>query len=131
LPGETPDVIPEGFTRLLLAASEVPRVAGTHVGPLEISLEHPHEIVPVVDLSRRKILELGSSGVGEEQGELSDDDPVIGGPAQLTRQAEISEPKFGFGLAVVLGESRGRAKTNREYCLADSLTEDPRARRLG
>jgi hypothetical protein len=26
--GETPDVIPEGFTRLLLAASEVPRVAG-------------------------------------------------------------------------------------------------------
>jgi hypothetical protein len=38
---------------------------------------------------------------------LSNDDPVIGGPAQLTSQAEVSEPKFGFGLAVILGKSRG------------------------
>jgi hypothetical protein len=102
-----------------------------HVGPLEVSLEHPHEIVPVVDLSRWKILESGSSGVREEQGELSNDDPVVGGPAQLTCQAEISKPKFGFGFAVVLGESRGRAKPSREYYLADSLTEDPRTRGLG
>jgi hypothetical protein len=63
LPGETPDVIPEGFTRLLLVASEVPRVAGVHVGPLEVSLEHPHEVVLVVDLSRWQIIEPGSSGV--------------------------------------------------------------------
>jgi hypothetical protein len=102
-----------------------------HVGPLEISLEHPHEIIPVVDLLRRKILEPGSSGVGKEQGELSDDDPVVGGPAQLTRQAEISEPKFRFGLAVVLGESRGRAKPSQECCLMDSFNEDPRTQRLG
>jgi hypothetical protein len=34
LPGEALDVIPEGFTRFLLAAPEVPRVAGAHVGPL-------------------------------------------------------------------------------------------------
>jgi hypothetical protein len=115
----------------LLATPEVPRVTGAHVASLEVSLEHPHEIVPVVDLSRWKILESGSSGVGEEQGELSDDDPVIGGPAQLTRQAEIGEPKFRFGLTVVLGESHGRAKLSREYRLVDSLTEDPRARRLG
>jgi hypothetical protein len=84
-----------------------------------------------MDLSRWKILEPGSSGVGEEQGELSDDDPVVGGSAQLTRQAEIGEPKFRFGFAVILGESRGRAKPSREYCLADCLTEDPRTRRLG
>jgi hypothetical protein len=63
LPGETPDVILEGFTWLLLAAPEVPRVAGAHVGPLEVSLEHPHEVVPVVDLSKWKILKPGSSGV--------------------------------------------------------------------
>jgi hypothetical protein len=131
LPGEAPDVIPEGFTRFLLATPEIPRVAEAHVGSLEVSLEHPHEIVLVVDLLRREILEPGSSSVGEEQGELSDDDPVIGGPSQLTRQAEIGEPKFGFGLAVVLGESRGRAKPSREYRFADSLTEDLRARRLG
>jgi hypothetical protein len=84
-----------------------------------------------VDLSRQEILEPGSSGVGEEQGELSDDDPIVGGPAQLTRQVEIREPKFGFGFTVVLGESRGRAEPSREYRLVDSLTEDPRARRLG
>jgi hypothetical protein len=81
LPGEAPDVIPEGFTRFLLAAPEVPRVAGAHIGPLEISLKHPHEIIPVVDLSRWEILEPGSGGVGEEQGELSNNDPVVGGPA--------------------------------------------------
>jgi hypothetical protein len=84
-----------------------------------------------VDLPRREILEPGSSGVREEQGELSDDDSVVGGPTQLTRQAEISKPKFGLGFAVVLGESRGRAELSREYRLADSLTEDPRAQRLG
>jgi hypothetical protein len=131
LPGEAPDVIPEGFTRFLLATPEVPRVAGAHVGPIKISLEHPHKIVPVVDLSRWEILEPGSGGVGEEQGELPNDDPVVGGPAQLTRQAEIGEPKFRFGFAVVLGESRGRAKPSREHRLTDSLAEDPRARRLG
>jgi hypothetical protein len=77
---ETPDVIPEGFTRLLLAALEISRVAGAHVGSLEVSLKHSYEVVPVVDLSRWKVLELGSSGVRQEQGELSNDDPVVGGP---------------------------------------------------
>jgi hypothetical protein len=84
-----------------------------------------------VDLSRWEILEPGSGGVREEQGELSNDDPIIGGPIKLTRQAEIGKPKFGFGLAVVLGESRGRAKPSREHRFTDSLTEDLRARRLG
>jgi hypothetical protein len=84
-----------------------------------------------MDLSRWEILELGSGGVEEEQGELSNDDPVVGGPAQLTRQAKIGKPKFGFGFAVVLGESRRGAKSNREHHLTDSLTEDPRTRGLG
>jgi hypothetical protein len=106
--GETLDVIPKGFTRLLLAASEVPRVAEAHVGSLEVSLEHPHEVVPVVDLSRWEILEPGSSSVRQEQGELPDDDLVVGGPTQLTCQAEVSEPKFRFGLAVILGKSHER-----------------------
>jgi hypothetical protein len=61
-----------------------------------------------MDLSRWEVLEPGSSGVRQEQGELSDDDPVVGGPTQLTCQAEVSEPKFGFGLTVILGKSRGR-----------------------
>jgi hypothetical protein len=29
----------------------------------------------------------------------------------MTRQAEIGEPKFGFGFAVVLSESRAGAET--------------------
>jgi hypothetical protein len=105
--GETSDVIPKGFTWLLLAASEIPRVAGAHVGSLEVPLEHSHEVIPIVDLSRWKVLKPGSSGVRQEQGELSNDDPIVDGPTQLTSQVEISEPKFGFGLTVILGKSRG------------------------
>jgi hypothetical protein len=105
--GETPDVILEGFTRLLLAASEIPRVVVAYVGSLEVPLEHSHEVILVMDLSRWKVLELGSSGVRQDQGELSNDDPIVGGPTQLTSQAKVSEPKFGFGLAVILRKSHG------------------------
>jgi hypothetical protein len=55
---------------------------------------------------------------------------VIRGPAQLTSQAEISEPKFGFGLAVILGESRPGAKSDRKLGPTNGLAEDSRARRL-
>jgi hypothetical protein len=68
-----------------------------------------------VDLSRWKVLESGSSGVRQEQGELSNDDLVVDGPTQLTSQAEVSEPKFRFGFAVILGKSHGgrnRARSN-------------------
>jgi hypothetical protein len=61
--GETQDVIMEGFTRLLFAASKIPRVAGAHVGSLEVPLKHSHEVILVMDLSRWEVLEPGSSGV--------------------------------------------------------------------
>jgi hypothetical protein len=102
-----------------------------HVGSLEVPLEHSHEVVLVVDLSRWKVLKPGSSGVRQEQGELSNDDPVVGGPTQLTSQAEVSEPKFGFGLAVILGKSRGGAEPSREYRFANGFAKDPRTRWLG
>jgi hypothetical protein len=47
-------------------------------------------------------------------GELSDDDFVIGGATQLTSQTEVSEPKFRFGLTVVLGQSRRGAEPDRK-----------------
>jgi hypothetical protein len=78
-----------------------------HVGPFEVPLKHSHQVILVVDLSRWEVLEPGSSGVQQEQGELSNDDPVVGGPTQLTSQAEIGEPKFEFGFAIILGKSRG------------------------
>jgi hypothetical protein len=105
--GETLNVIPEGFTWLLFAASKIPRVAGAHVGSFEVPLEHSREVVLVMDLLRWEVLESGSSSIRQEQGELSNDDPVVGGPTQLIGQAEVSEPKFRFGLAVILGKSRG------------------------
>jgi hypothetical protein len=67
-----------------------------------------------MDLLRWEVLEPGSSGVRQEQGELSNDDPVVGGPTQLTSQAEVGAPKFGFGLAVILGKSHGEAELSRE-----------------
>jgi hypothetical protein len=63
LSGETPDVVTERLIWLLFTTPEVLRVAGAHVGSLEVPFEHSHQIVPVVDLSRQEILEPCSSGV--------------------------------------------------------------------
>jgi hypothetical protein len=60
-----------------------------------------------MDSSRWEVLEPGSSGVRQEQGKLSSDDPVVSGPSQLTSQAKVGEPKFRFGFTVILGKSRG------------------------
>jgi hypothetical protein len=54
--GETLDIVMQRLVRLLFTTPEVPRVAGAHVGPLEVPLEHSHQIVPVVNLSRGEIL---------------------------------------------------------------------------
>jgi hypothetical protein len=64
--GETPDVVPEGFARLLFTTSEVLRVTEAHEGPLEVPFEHSHQVAPVVDLSRWEVLEPGSSSVRQE-----------------------------------------------------------------
>jgi hypothetical protein len=48
--GEVSGVLSERFSRFLLALAEVPRIAGADVGPLEVSLEHPDQVSPVVDL---------------------------------------------------------------------------------
>jgi hypothetical protein len=61
--GETPDIVTEGLAWLLFTAPEVPRVTRVHVGSLEVSFEHSHQVIPVVDLSGRKVLEPRSSSV--------------------------------------------------------------------
>jgi hypothetical protein len=61
--GGTPDVILEGFTRLLFAASEILRVARAHVGSFKVPLKHSHKVVLVMDLSRWEVLEPSSSDV--------------------------------------------------------------------
>jgi hypothetical protein len=74
---ESPDVVPERLPWLLAAASEIPGVPWAHVCALEIVGEGLDQVVPVGDLPRRQVLQPGSSGVGEEQGEVADDEVVI------------------------------------------------------
>jgi hypothetical protein len=61
---------------------------------------------------------------------LSDDDFVVGGAAQLTSQAKVSEPKFGFGLAIVLGQIRRGVEPDQKQGVSNGLAEDSRARWL-
>jgi hypothetical protein len=58
-----PDIVMEGLAPLLFTTPEVLRVSGAYVGPLEVPFEHSHQVVPVMDLSRREVLEPRSSGV--------------------------------------------------------------------
>jgi hypothetical protein len=74
---KSPDVVPQGLSRLLAAASEIPGVPRAHVRALEVAGEGFDQVVPVGDLRRRQVLQPGSGGVGEEQGKVADDEVVI------------------------------------------------------
>jgi hypothetical protein len=51
-----PDVLPQGLSWLLVAASEIPEVPRAHVCALEVSSEGFDQIIPVGDLRRRQML---------------------------------------------------------------------------
>jgi hypothetical protein len=51
----------------MLAFAEVPRIAGSYVGLLEVSFEHPDQISPVVDLVSEEFLEPSAGSVREEE----------------------------------------------------------------
>jgi hypothetical protein len=74
---KSPDILLQGFPWLLAAASEIPGVPRAHVRALEVSSEGFDQVVPVGNLRRRQMLQPGSGGVGEEQGEVADDEVVI------------------------------------------------------
>jgi hypothetical protein len=74
---ESPDVVPERLSQLLAAASEIPGVPRAQVQALEVAGEGLNQVVLVGDLPQRQVLQPGSSGVGEEQGEVADDEVVI------------------------------------------------------
>jgi hypothetical protein len=74
---KSPDILPQGFPWLLVAASEIPGVPRAHICALEVSSEGFDQIVPVGDLHRRQMLQPGSGGIGEEKGEVADDEVVI------------------------------------------------------
>jgi hypothetical protein len=81
-----PNVLSQGFPWLLAAASEIPRVPRAHVRALEVSSESLDQVVPVGDLRRRQVLQPGSGGVGDEQGEVADDEVVVIRSTQLAGQ---------------------------------------------
>jgi hypothetical protein len=91
---KSPDVVPQGLSRLLAAASDIPGVPRAHVCALEVAGEGFDQIVPVGDLRRRQMLQPGSGGVGEEQGKVADDEVVIVRPTQLAGQPVVREPQF-------------------------------------
>jgi hypothetical protein len=74
---KSPDILPQGFPWLLAAASEIPGLPRAHGCALEVSSEGFDQIVLVGDLRRRQMLQPGSGGVGEEHGEVADDEVVI------------------------------------------------------
>jgi hypothetical protein len=91
---KSPDVVPEGFSRLLAAASEIPGVPRAHVCALEVAGEGLDQVVLVGDLCRRQMLQPGSGGVGEEHGKVADDDVVIVRATQLAGQPVVREPQL-------------------------------------
>jgi hypothetical protein len=111
---KSPDVVPEGFSRLLAAASEIPRVPRAHVCALEVAGEGFDQVVPVGDLRRGQMLQPGSGSVGEEQGEVADDEVVIVHSTQLAGQPVVREPQFWPFLPRVLGDGSRGSEPGRE-----------------
>jgi hypothetical protein len=60
------------------------------------------------------MLQLGSSGVGEEQGEVADDEVVIVRSTQLTGQPVVRKPQFRPRFPRVLGDSSRGSELGRE-----------------
>jgi hypothetical protein len=96
-----------------------------HVRALEVAGEGLDQVVPVGDLPRRKVLQPGSSGVGEEQGEVADDEVVIVCSTQVAGQPIVREPQFRSRLPRVLCDSSRGSEPGRErrpsYGPAESL----------
>jgi hypothetical protein len=63
LPGESPDVILEGFTRLLPTTLQVRRVARLHIRALEVVGEVPLEKLPAINRVSQHVVQSGPSHV--------------------------------------------------------------------
>ena len=75
--GEASHVVAQGFVGLLPTPSEIPGVPREHVSALEVAQEGVDQVVPVVDLTRRQVLEPRSCGVSKMKRKVADDDRVL------------------------------------------------------
>jgi hypothetical protein len=85
-----------------------------HVRALEIAGEGLDQVVPVGGLPRRQVLQPGTSGVGEEQGEVADDEVVIIRSTQLAGQPVVREPQLRSRLPRVLCDSSRGSEPGQE-----------------
>jgi hypothetical protein len=77
--GEASYEVPKRLAELLGACAQIPGVSRAHVRALEVPHEGADQIVPVLDLASRQVLEPRPRRVGEVQGEVTDDNLVGGG----------------------------------------------------
>jgi hypothetical protein len=109
-----PDVLSQGFPWLLAASSEVPGVPRAHIRALKVSSEGLDQVVPVGDLRRRQTLQPGPGGVGEEQGEVADDEVVVVRSSQLAGQPIVRKPQLRPCFPRVLGDGSWGPEPGRE-----------------
>jgi hypothetical protein len=109
-----PDILSQGFPWLLAAALEISRVPRAHVRALEFSSEGIDQIVLVGDLCRRQMLQPGSGGVGEEQGEVADDEVAIVRSTHLAGQPVVCKPQLRPCFPRVLGDGSRGSEPGRE-----------------
>jgi hypothetical protein len=72
------------------------------------------------------MLQPGPGSVGEEKGEVADDEVVVVRPSQLARQPVIREPQLRPGLPRVLGNGSRGSEPGRERRPSYGPAEDPR-----
>jgi hypothetical protein len=89
------------------------------------------QVVPVGDLPRRQVLQPGSSGVGEEHGEVADDEVVIVRSTQVAGQPVVCEPQFRPRLPLVLCDSSRGSEPGRERRPSYGPAENLRTRWFG
>jgi hypothetical protein len=82
--GKVPYEVLERLAGLLGARPQVPGVLETHVCALEVPHERANQVIPVMDLTGRTVLEPRLSRVCEVQRQVADDHFVGGGTAQLS-----------------------------------------------
>jgi hypothetical protein len=111
-----PDVLSQGFPWLLAAASEVLGVPRANVRALEVSSKSLDQVVPVGDLRRRQMLQPGPGGIGEEQGEVADDEVVVVRSSQLAGQPVVCKPQLRPCFPRVLGDGSRGPEPSWERC---------------
>jgi hypothetical protein len=90
---------------------------------LEVPHEHANQVIPVVDLAGRQVLEPCPGRVREVQWQVAGYNFVGGGAAQLARQAVVVEPYTRVCLPRVFVDRGGLAEALREARRADLTVE--------